>query len=236
MLKIADNSKYFAITVLIGGKSTRFGSDKGLYNFLGRPLISYPLETLSQNNWDIFLIANSSQQVQNYINKINIEKIMGFIIDDKEFNTNKDLRTPIIGLYSALKELDRLNYEKVLVLACDNPLIQYNVVKFLIEQSVGYDCCIPRWDNGYLEPLVAIYPIKKTIKKARENFSVGNLKLSDLLDHSWNINFLSIENVIKPIDPNLLTFLNVNTSEDLNHLTRLYEKKKKKIKKIERKD
>ena len=37
-------SQNIAFIVLIGGKSTRFGSDKGIFEFLGKPLLSYQLE------------------------------------------------------------------------------------------------------------------------------------------------------------------------------------------------
>ena len=110
MLKIKSNSKYLAIAILIGGQSNRFGSDKGLFEFLGKPLISYQLETLSKFNYDIFLVANSKEQAQKYIDKIDIPSIMGFIIDDAIIFPNQELRVPIIGLYSAFKELKELNY------------------------------------------------------------------------------------------------------------------------------
>ena len=84
MLKITKKSKDLAIIILIGGKSKRFGSDKGIYEYNGKPLISYQLETLCRFDNDIFLVANSVRQVQKYLNKIDLEKIVAFIIDEKE--------------------------------------------------------------------------------------------------------------------------------------------------------
>ena len=82
--KVRNITKSLAITILIGGKSTRFGNDKGLFEFFEKPLISYQLETLSHLNYDIFLIAHSMNQVQEYINKIDITNINAFIIDEKD--------------------------------------------------------------------------------------------------------------------------------------------------------
>jgi molybdopterin-guanine dinucleotide biosynthesis protein A len=104
-------------------------------------------------------------------------------------------------------------------------LIQSNVIELLIQQSIGYDCCIPQWNNGFVEPLFAIYSIEKLFKKVIENIGHNNLKLSNLLDKSWNINYLSIENVIKPIDKNLLTFFNINTSKDIEKLIDIHRDK-----------
>ncbi|MFX1452581.1 MAG: NTP transferase domain-containing protein, partial [Promethearchaeota archaeon] len=131
MSKVRVKSKNLAVAILIGGKSTRFGSDKGLFSLFGKPLISHQIETLSQLGCDIFLAAHSKQQVQNYINTINIADLIGFIIDDKPIKGKSLERTPIIGLYTAFYELNNLGYKKTFVLACDLPLIQKDVVNFL---------------------------------------------------------------------------------------------------------
>jgi len=218
VLKINNKLKKLAITILIGGKSTRFGSDKGLFEFRGKPLISYQLETITQNDYDIFLVAHSKQQAQSYIDKIDIRQIMGFIIDDNSLFSDPKLPSPMKGLYSAYKELKELEYEKSFAISCDLPLINLDVIEFMIKQSGGYDCCIPKWNNGFLEPLFAIYPIKKAYKKAKENLKNRKYKLTNIMSDNWKINFLSIENSIKQYDQNLLTFLNINTPEDIELL------------------
>jgi len=223
VLIIKNNPKYLAIAILIGGKSTRFGSDKGLYNFLGKPLITHQLETLKQGNYNIFIVASSKEQVQNYVNKIDIRNITAFIVDDNSIISDLQIHTPSKGIYSALKELKKLGYEKTLTLACDNPLIQFNVIEFLIEQSKGYDCCIPQWDNGFLEPLLTIYPNKKTLKKLTENLRINDLRMTNIIEKSWKINYLSIENSIRPLDKKLLTFLNINTPNDIKNLKQIYK-------------
>ena len=210
--------KNLAIAILIGGKSTRFGSDKGLFEYHGKPLISYQLETLTQNNYDIFLVAHSKQQTQAYIDKIDITQVMGFIIDNNSPLLDSNLHTPMKGLYSAYKELKDIGYEKAFTLSCDLPLINLEVIEFMINQSIGYDCCIPRWNNGFLEPLFAIYPIKEAYKKAQENLKNHTYKLTNIISDKWKINFLSVEDSIKQFDENLLTFLNINTPEDIELL------------------
>ena len=218
MLKISNKLKKLAITILIGGKSTRFGSDKGLFEFRGKPLISYQLETITQNDYDIFLVAHSKQQAQSYIDKIDIRQIMGFIIDNNSLSSDSKVHTPMKGLYSAYKELKHIGYEKSFSISCDLPLINLDVIEFMIKQSKGYDCCIPKWNNGFLEPLFAIYPIKKAYKKAKENLKNCKYKLTNIISDNWKINFISIENSIKQFDQNLLSFLNINTPEDIELL------------------
>ncbi len=219
MSSISRKSKRnLAVLILIGGKSVRLGSDKGIFEYRGKSLISYQLDALNQRHYDIFLVANSKQQVQTYIERIDIKKIMAFIIDDYSILLDKSLRTPMIGLYSGFKELDLLGYRKAFALSCDLPLINLEVIKFLIEKSKRYDCCIPKWNNGFLEPLFAIYPVKKALFKAQKNLNKKTYKLTNILDYNWKINYISVENSIQPFDKNLSSFIHINEPLDLEKL------------------
>jgi len=218
VLKINNKSKDIAFAILVGGKSTRFGSDKGLYKFQGKPLISYLLNALNEGAYDIFLIAHSHRQVQNYINNIDIKKIIAFILDDNKLVPDLKLHAPLLGLYSAYKELNKLGYKRTFTLSCDTPLIKYEVIKFIIEESKGYDCCIPRWNNGYIEPLLAIYPTKNAYFRSEEKLLKNEFQLTSLAENKWKIKYLSIEDSIKPFDEDLVSFININTRDDLKRL------------------
>ena len=221
---MCDNNKYLAFVILIGGKSARFGEDKGIFEFLGKPLISYQIETISKYNRNIYLVAHSQEQVENYTIKIETENVNGFFLDDREIITNKEIHTPMLGLYSAFKELNKLEYEKAFVLSCDAPLIKYDLIELLIEQSKAFDCCIPRWDNGFLEPLFAIYPVKKALYRAEECIKSEQYKLIKILDDNWKINYIS-QSSIKAIDNKLISFININGPIDIEKLMKVYQKK-----------
>ncbi|MEJ2252189.1 MAG: molybdenum cofactor guanylyltransferase, partial [Candidatus Lokiarchaeota archaeon] len=167
-----------AIAILIGGKSTRFGSDKGIFQIRNRPMISYQLDTLSKIDYKIFLVAKSKSQMHKYINNIDIKPLTGFIIDETPNLKEKRIYSPLIGLYSLFKDLKKLNLSKVLVLSCDLPLIKQEIIKYLLQFAEKYDCVIPRWQNGYLEPLCAIYSIKKGLKSSKSNIMSQNYKLT----------------------------------------------------------
>ena len=157
---------------------------------------------------------------------------MGFIVDDEDFTLNRESRLPLIGLYSAFKELKKLGYEKVLVLPCDTPLIKFEVIDFLINQCNKFDCCIPKWQNNLLEPLIAIYSIKNAYESSIRNIKQNQYKLTKLINKDWKVNYISIEQDIKKIDPNLLSFKNINKLEDINILKSLFNEiqlKKKKL-------
>ena len=220
---IAETNKTLAFAILIGGKSSRFGSDKGIFKFRGKPLISYQLDVLSKFDNDIFIVAKSREQVQDYAEIIDVTKLMGFIIDDRELIENEKLRTPMIGFYSAFKELKELHYKKVFILSCDMPLIQYEIIDMLIRESKGYDCCIPRWENGFVEPLFGIYPIEKAYEEAKQFLIDKIYKLIHFFENDWQINYIPVEDKIQQYDPNLLTFININAPVDLEELMKLYK-------------
>ncbi|MHA1150661.1 MAG: molybdenum cofactor guanylyltransferase [Promethearchaeota archaeon] len=218
MLEQITKNKALAFVILIGGKSTRFGTDKGIYEFQGKPLISYQLDILANCNKDIFLVAHSTQQIKNYIEKIDYRKIIGFITDDLNILSDKELRIPMLGIYSALKELKALNYKNAFILSCDMPMIKREIIKLLIKHLKDFDCCIPRWENGFLEPLFAIYSVDKTLKRARQNLENKTFKLTNLIDENWKVNYISIEHLIKPLDKDLRTFININGPIDVEKL------------------
>jgi len=167
---------------------------------------------------DVFLIANSQQQVQNYINEIDYTKISAFIVDDYKIRVNQKLSSPLIGLYTVFKELQKLGYKKVFVLSCDNPLVKFEVIEYIIKHCEGFDCCIPKWNNNFLEPLLAIYPITKAYETSLRNIAQNKYKLTQIIRNDWKINYISIENEISLLDKKLLSFININTKKDISNL------------------
>jgi molybdopterin-guanine dinucleotide biosynthesis protein A len=59
-------SKYLAVLILIGGKSTRFETEKAIIELYGKSLILHQLEILSKFNHEVYLVANSEEQIYNY--------------------------------------------------------------------------------------------------------------------------------------------------------------------------
>ncbi len=216
--------KKLAIIILIGGKNIRFGNESAaVIEVLGKPLILHQIETLSKFDEDVFLVANSEYQINSYYKKINFPRDIKFVVDDTEILEDNELRTPMLGIYSGFKELDRLGFEKGFLLSGDMPLIKPKVIELMINTVKGYDCIIPRWNNGYLEPLFAIYPVSSTFKLAKKSIQERNYALNKIIDESLNINYISVEESIKPLDQNLVSLININGPVDLEKVIKLYQ-------------
>ncbi len=219
-----DDQKKLAIVILIGGKNIRFGNESAaVLDVLGKPLILHQIETLSKFDEDVFLVANSEYQINSYYREINFPRDINFIVDDTEIIGESDVRTPMLGIYSGFKELNNLGFEKGFLLSGDMPLIKPEVIELLIKEVEGYDCCIPRWNNGFLEPLFAIYPVEKTYELAKKTIQEKDYALNSIIDKTWNINYISVEESIKPLDQNLVGLININGPIDLEKVIKLYQ-------------
>src|SRR6056297_1700845 len=135
--------------ILAGGKSTRFGSNKALFELNQKPMLINLIEKLKPHFNKIYVIGN----------KIKKEENMKDIIYLKDEIPNKG---PLGGLYTGLKKSDsEYNYLQ----ACDMPFVCKGYLKYMksyISKNNQYDAYIPE-KNGYLEPFVGIY--RQSIKK-----------------------------------------------------------------------
>jgi molybdopterin-guanine dinucleotide biosynthesis protein A len=81
-----------------------------------------------------------------------------------------------------------------------------------------------------LEPLLAIYPINNAYETSRRNIKENQYKLTKIITKDWKTNYISIEQDIKKIDPDLLSFKNINKREDIkileSNLKKINKKKK----------
>ena len=73
---------------------------------------------------------------------------------------------------------------------------------------------IPRWPNGYIEPLHAVYQTELALKAAKNAVIEGKLKVRALIEKLQGVRYVSTM-IIQKLDPELLTFFNINTPLEL---------------------
>jgi len=112
---------------------------------------------------------------------------------------------PLVGLFSALEASDSdLNF----VTAVDAPLLQETLVLYLRENASGCDALVPRSRKG-VEPLCAVYS-RRCLPSMRRVLDQGRVVAFYPL---VRVRFVE-EAVVGRLDPQGLSFLNVNTPED----------------------
>ena len=114
---------------------------------------------------------------------------------------------PIGGLHAGVQAV---HGEYVFVAACDMPCISPAVVRLLFDAIGDYEAAIPCWNADMLEPLHAVYRTSALLSYLKEHDS---LSLRTMI-RSINTRYVSVEK-IREIDPDLMTFTNINKLEDL---------------------
>jgi len=182
-----------SIAILCGGRSRRFGRDKTLYNYHGRPLYMHIYEILSPLTDDIFMQCGKKDTAT---------------YRTKSYNDDYLDIGPLGGIYSAIKNS---RHSRTLIVGCDMPNINDKLVMHMAKFDA--DIVVPIWKNGYYEPLCAIYS-KKVFPSLEYRILTGDLKISSLFDE-FKIKKIKIESLIEQgiISPDL--FKNINRIDDI---------------------
>jgi molybdopterin-guanine dinucleotide biosynthesis protein A len=193
------------VIILVGGQGRRFHSfDKCFATLDNKLLMQHAIDTLSGQADEIIVAARDEQQGEQFRAKVADKIIL-------VFDSLKGLG-PLAGFISGL---ERVSFDYSLVIGCDMPFVNERVVDLLFEiASTGYDAVVPKWEDGMLEPLHAVYRREPMLAAIKEAAKHGNSKISYVISQLKNVCFLPV-NQIREIDPRLETFTNINTPEAL---------------------
>ena len=125
--------------ILAGGKSTRMGSDKGFVTYQNKPFIQHIIDTLQPLVSEIIIVSNNPDY-----DVFKLKRIDDVIKD----------AGPLAGIYTGLHHSKT---EKNLVLSCDIPAINQDVLKQLILQKNEEIDVVQVESKGKTMPLIALY-------------------------------------------------------------------------------
>jgi len=189
--------------VLAGGFSKRFGQDKGLLKLTGKPLILHILDKVSTVVDEVLVVVSSKSQEKAYTCFL---KQKAKIVIDKYETQN-----PLVG---ALTGFEKAQGKYSLLLPCDTPFVSSQIASFLLELCVNKDAVIPRWPNGHIEPLQAVYYTKSALNVADKALEDKKQNMRSMIASLKKVLYVSTL-VLKQIDPKLMTFFNINALKDL---------------------
>jgi molybdopterin-guanine dinucleotide biosynthesis protein A len=189
--------------VLAGGFSSRLGQDKGFLKLANKPLIKHVVDAVSPVVDETVVVTNSQERVTKYA------KITGsdvkFVVDVCE------LRSPLIG---ALTGFGVVHGKHSILLPFDTPFVSREVAWLLFELCTNRAAVIPRWPNGHIEPIHAVYQTEHALEAAKSAVAEEKLNVSGMIEKLRGVRYVSTM-VIQQLDPDLHTFFNVNTPVDL---------------------
>lgn len=193
--------------VLAGGKGLRIGRNKALIELDDENLLQRVVYRLSFLNSDIIVVIADEENISHIVSGRKL-KIVTDIYRGKG---------PLAGIYSGLVNS---NSACNVVVACDMPFLNKDLISYMLEVSTGFDIAIPRLGN-FVEPLHAIYS-KNCLGAIKKLLEDDNLKIDNLLN-IVKVRYVEAEE-IDNFDPQHLSFFNVNTKADLNIARELAEK------------
>jgi molybdenum cofactor guanylyltransferase len=184
--------------ILAGGKSSRIGRNKSFLKIGGQYLIERVIDCVSQISASIIIVTNQDQlklfNTSGFKAKILVDQYPG--------------RGPLGGIYTGLANASTMHS---VVVGCDMPFLSSALINHLCDTAPNYDVVVPRV-SGMTEPLHAIYS-KNCRPIIEQLFKQGKFQLLQLL-YLANTKYVD-EDELNLLDPNHLSFLNINTENDL---------------------
>ena len=182
--------------ILAGGQSRRFGENKALFKLNGKRVIERIVETARAVCPDVYVVVKDKKA---------FESLKLPLVEDLY-----SVQSPIVGIYTAL-EVSRGG--NVLILSADIPLIKRDVLRILMDSYREPVTVFKIGDR--VHPLIGIY--SKTLKGTlKEYIESGHRSVMGFLERT-GFNAIEQEAVMR-VDPELDSFLNMNTKEDLKEL------------------
>lgn len=179
---------------MLMGEATRL-PDKPFLDFHGKPLFRHGCDVLS-DTFDSVLIA-CTPSVEDKLKDFKVP----YVLDAEEAG-------PLSGIRAGF---EKLSSDYVFVAACDMPLLNKDAIK-LMKKVLRLDGLVPRHPDGMLEPLHAFYHREKTLEILGKNSDILK-KTRDILK---NLDVVVFDTeLLREKDPELASFMNVNTREDL---------------------
>jgi molybdopterin-guanine dinucleotide biosynthesis protein A len=170
------------------------GSDKGLLRIGSRRLIEVVLEAVRLLCPETVIVANETAAYEG----LGVPVVADRIPD----------KGPLGGIHAALC-FSRLPY--TFCIACDMPLVNPAVVAHLCALAPGYDVVVPAWEAG-CEPLHAVYG-QSCLPHVERMVREDRLRV-DALFSAVRVRRVASDE-LRPLDPLLRSFMNVNTPEAL---------------------
>jgi molybdopterin-guanine dinucleotide biosynthesis protein A len=184
------------LTVVIqaGGRSARLWQDKGLIPLGDKPMIEHVIRRVEGLGDELMITTPRPWAYARYAARL---------VSDPELHAG-----PLVGLQTALQAA---SHQTVLVLACDMPFVERELLEHMLSFASQADAVVPQ-HNGWYEPLQAVYS-RRCLPAIEEAIASGEKRVVSFFP---SVRLLTVGRpILDQLDPRGLSFFNVNTQEDL---------------------
>jgi molybdopterin-guanine dinucleotide biosynthesis protein A len=184
--------------VLVGGEARRAkGREKYFFSLGGQTFLERLLAVLEEEVEEILIVGKNVTQCEQFIHL-------------KAVRCVADLEPgggPVEGLRTGVRHACG---DLLFVVACDMPCVQGPVVRRLFSLIDTWDAVVPCWNEEQLEPLHAVYRKSALERYFREETSPSLRGVVQRL----KTRYVPV-NDLTDLDPELVTFTNINRLEEL---------------------
>jgi molybdopterin-guanine dinucleotide biosynthesis protein A len=189
--------------ILAGGRSSRMGLAKAALPFGASTMLEHLINTLSGTFGEVVVVVAPLLDEPFSIDR-SFKQRVNLVVerDDSAF----------AGPVGALRRgMARARGELVFACSCDLPLLRSDLAKTLCAMVEGYDGVIPMID-GRIQPLCAAYRGERAVAALAAMEADDERRLSAIAGR-LNARIID-ETILRLIDTDLRSFLNVNTAQD----------------------
>ncbi|HIE39099.1 MAG TPA: molybdenum cofactor guanylyltransferase [Anaerolineales bacterium] len=179
--------------VLAGGASRRMGRDKAFLELDGRPLVRIVLDRMSRLCAEVLLVAAETPRYVDLGAPVVADRFRGVGV--------------LGGLHAGLAAA---GYELILAVGCDMPFLNLDLLRAFVGWAEGFDVAILR-HGEQVEPLHGAY--RRTCLPAMEAAVRSGERRIISFFPQVRVRYVSPQEVA-PFDPDLRSFLNINTPEE----------------------
>lgn len=191
--------------ILAGGLNKRFsGNNKAFIRIEGKRLLDRICGIFEEVFEEIILVTNDPLQYLEWDFKIVTDLF--------------PIRSSLTGIHSGLFHTTK---QAAFFAACDTPFLRKEIVETVVEAfDPKFDAVIPETSAG-LEPLCAVYS-KNCLKPIEGLLGQQDFKIQRFF-RSVRIKKMP-ETVLRQKDPDLISFFNINTPDDLKRVKSFVQK------------
>jgi len=191
------------VLILASGRSERIKENKALIRLGDKPLLLHVIERVLDLTNEIIVAVGKNDELSAYTRILpSTVTVVKDVVEGKG---------PLAGIFAGMKNM---HSKYALVLPCDSPFIKKEVLMYLLHKAQKADAAIPQWPNGNIEPLHAVYKICSAVTATETALEKGELFIRDMIKRLGKVTYITTEEIRK-LDPELITFFNINGPEDL---------------------
>ena len=181
--------------ILAGGKSLRMGRDKAMLEIGGDTMLERCIAALQPLGREILVVGD--MPARKHLSECRM-------VEDLYPGAG-----PVGGIVTALSALGE---EFHLIVACDMPFLQTPLLQLLIDAATDeHDAVVP-WMEGRPDPLCAIYSYSCILPF--QAFLSRGLRAAHRALETVHVHRIE-ESELRRADPELVSFVNLNTPEDV---------------------